>query len=131
MLLEEFDYDRSAVIDPEMAVRPIDDFPEVTVSCFSFQLFNSVLSLFDAKLIAELNSAVGKNPVYEVRYKGKRFAMFQSRVGEPLCLVPSLKAYCRPKPSRVRNAFLVFAFNIIHYSSIFKEENSWQQSQEK
>ena len=86
MLLEEFDYERSAVINPEMVVRPLDDFPEVTVSCFSYQLFNSVLSLFDAKLIAELNSAVGKNPVYEVQYNGKRFAMFQSRVGAPLCV---------------------------------------------
>ena len=39
MLLEEFDRERSAVINPEMAVRPLDDFPEVTVSCFSYQLF--------------------------------------------------------------------------------------------
>ena len=86
MLLEEYDPERDAVINPEMAVKKLEDFPEVTVSCFSYQLFQSVLSLFDARLIAELSSAVGKNPVYEVEYKGKKFALYQSLVGEPLCV---------------------------------------------
>lgn len=86
MLLEEFDRDRSAVIEPSMVVEKRADFPRVTVSCFSYQLFESVLSLFDAKPIAELHSAVGINPVYEVEYKGERFALFQSRVGGPLCV---------------------------------------------
>ena len=86
MLLEEFDHERDAVINPDMAAHRIDRFPEVTVSCFSYELFYSVLSLFDAAVqIAELRSAVGLNPVYEVEYKGRRFALFQSRVGEPLC----------------------------------------------
>ncbi|MBR4979003.1 MAG: nucleoside phosphorylase [Clostridia bacterium] len=86
MLLEEFDSDRSAIIEPDMVVKKLDGFPEVTVSCFSYQLFASVVSLLDAKKIAELRSAVGPSPVYEDDYKGKRFALFQSRVGEPLCV---------------------------------------------
>ncbi|MBQ9308535.1 MAG: nucleoside phosphorylase [Clostridia bacterium] len=86
MLLEEFDPDRDAVISPDMIVRPIPDFPEVTVSCFSYQLFESTLALFDSVQIGELHSAVGLNPIYRVEYKGKRFAFFQSRVGEPLCV---------------------------------------------
>lgn len=86
MLLEEFDFDRDAVIRPDMVVRRLEEFPDVTVSCFSHQLFASVLSLFDARQIAEIHSAVGPNPVYEAEYRGKRFALFQSRVGEPLCV---------------------------------------------
>lgn len=86
MLLEEFDTDRSAIIEPDMVVQKLDNFPAVTVSCFSHQLFASVVSLLGAKQIAELRSAVGPSPVYEVNYKGKRFALFQSRVGEPLCV---------------------------------------------
>lgn len=86
MLLEEFDRERDAVINPDMVINKLEDFPDVTVSCFSKQLFDNVLALFDAKCIAELHVACGINPVYEVEYKGKRFAFFQSYVGEPLCV---------------------------------------------
>ena len=82
MLLEEFDPTYDAIINPEMIVSRIDHFPEVTVSCFSKHLFESVLSLFVAEKIAEIQSAVGPNPVYRVEYKGKMFALFQSYVGE-------------------------------------------------
>lgn len=86
MLLEEFDSTYDAIINPEMIVSRIDHFPEVTVSCFSKHLFESVLSLFDAEKIAEIQSTVGPNPVYRVEYKGKTFALFQSYVGEPFCV---------------------------------------------
>ena len=86
MLLEEFDSNKNSVIDPNMIAQKLENFPEVTVSCFSKKLFDNVLSLFDATLIAEIHSATGLNPVYEVEYKGKRFALFQSLVGEPLCV---------------------------------------------
>lgn len=86
MLLEEFDRQKNAVIDPEMITDRIDNFPEVTVSCFSKQLFDSVLQLFEAEKIAEIHSAVGLNPIYAIEYKGVRFALFQSMVGEPLCV---------------------------------------------
>ena len=86
MILEEFDREYVAVINPGMAVRPVDSFPEVTVSCFSKDLFDSVLSVFDAEKIAEIHTAVGLNPVYRVEYKGIEFALFHSYVGEPLCV---------------------------------------------
>lgn len=86
MLLEEFDTERKAVINPEMVAKVVDDFPKITISCFSKKLFDSALSHFEPKLLAEIHSAVGLNPVYEVEYQGQRFALFQSRVGEPSCV---------------------------------------------
>ncbi len=86
MILEEFDFSKEAVINPSMVVDKIDGFPEITVSCFSKKVFNSVLSLFKPKLIAEVHSAVGANPIYEIEYKGERFAFYQSYVGEPKCI---------------------------------------------
>lgn len=86
MILEEFDPSKSAVINPEQVVQKIDDFPDVTVSCFSWRLFEKVLQLFEPEKIAEVHSATGLNPVYEVRYKGERFAFFHSCVGEPKCV---------------------------------------------
>lgn len=85
MLLNDFDENKDAIINPEMCVNKIDDFPEVTISCFSEKLFNNVLSAFEPKEIGHVHSATGLNPVYEVEYKGKRFALFHSLVGAPLC----------------------------------------------
>ena len=86
MLLDEFDREANAIINPEMCVERIKDFPEVTISCFSWKLFDSVLATFVARKITDIHSATGLNPVYEVEYKGKRFALFHSLVGEPICV---------------------------------------------
>ena len=69
MLLEEFDDEIDSVINPDMVTDKIENFPEVTVSCFSKKLFNSVLNCFDAKKITDIHSAVGLNPVYEIKYE--------------------------------------------------------------
>ena len=86
MLLEEFDRETNVIIDPNMCAERIEDFPAVTISCFSWKLFDSVLATFDARKIADLHSATGLNPVYEAEYKGKRFALYHSLVGEPICV---------------------------------------------
>lgn len=86
MLLEEFDKSKEAIIEPWMLVERVENFPEITISCFSKSLFDKVLEFFEPKLICSITSAAGKNPVYEVEYKGERFAFFCSCVGEPKCI---------------------------------------------
>ena len=49
MLLEEFDANKTAIINPDMCVEKIENFPEVTISCFSEELFNEVLNFFVQK----------------------------------------------------------------------------------
>lgn len=85
MILEEFDTSKSAVINPDMIVPKIPDFPDVTVSCFSRQLFANMLDFFIPEQIGESHSATGIVPIYKVEYKGETFAMYQSFVGEPAC----------------------------------------------
>ena len=72
MLLNDFDENKEAIIMPEMCASRIDNFPEVTISCFSEKLFNKVLATFNFKKIGDVHSAVGLNPIYEVEYRGKR-----------------------------------------------------------
>ncbi len=86
MLLEEFDPNIHAVIDPEKIVRKIDDFPQVTISCFSKFLYENVLSHFEREVIGEIHIPTGRQPLYRVKYKGKYFALYQSYVGEPSCV---------------------------------------------
>ena len=81
MLLYEFDASQKAIIDPDMFVQPVPDFPEVTISCFSEKLFNALLGFFEPELIA-----ARKVPVYAVEYGGKRFAFYKSFVGEAKCV---------------------------------------------
>ena len=51
MLSEEFDANKTAIINPDMCVEKIENFPEVTISCFSEELFNEVLEFFRANVI--------------------------------------------------------------------------------
>lgn len=85
LLLQEYDSAKHAVIDPGLAQAPIPDFPETVVSVFSHQLFDSVLGFLGGTKIAETHDVDGVWPVYEVTYRGKRFAYFKARLGAPAC----------------------------------------------
>ena len=86
MLLTEFDESKQAVINPDMMFHKVPDFPETLVSVFSHQLFKAVLDFLGGKVIAETADVDGIWPVYEVTYKGKRFAFYKARLGAPACV---------------------------------------------
>ena len=86
MLLEEFDENKKAVINPDMIFQKIPDFPETVVSVFSHQLFDALVRFLGGTVIAESHDVDGVWPVYEVNYKGKRFAFFKGRLGGPACV---------------------------------------------
>jgi uridine phosphorylase len=86
MILEEFDSAKTAVINPDVVAQKIKNFPSVTVSCFSQKLFENVLEFLDYRIIAYIHSANGRQPIYEVNYKGENFAFYMSYVGGPKCV---------------------------------------------
>ena len=86
MLLTEFDPAKNAVIDPDMMHHPVPDFPETLVSVFSHQLFGKLRDFLGGKVIAETHDVDGDWPVYEVTYRGKRFAFYKARLGAPACV---------------------------------------------
>ena len=86
MLLAEFDPARDAVINPDMVIKEVPDFPETVVSVFSHHLFHKILDFFGRKQIAATHDADGDWPVYEVIYKEKRFAFYKARLGAPACV---------------------------------------------
>lgn len=85
MLLTQFDENKHAIIDPDIVHKPISDFPETVVSVFSHYLFASIVKFLGGKVIAETHDVDGVWPVYEVTYKGKRFAFYKARLGAPAC----------------------------------------------
>lgn len=86
MLLTEFDYDRSAVIEPWMVHKPVENFPETVIAIFSHTLFDSLVTLLGGTPIANTKDVDGHWPICEVTYKGKRFAFCKARLGAPACV---------------------------------------------
>ena len=86
MLLEEFDFDKSAVIEPWFVHQPIEGFPETVVSIFSHTLFHKIAEFLGGEKIAGTKDVDGDRPVYKVTYKGKNFALYKARLGAPACV---------------------------------------------
>ena len=86
MLLTEFDFNKDAVINPNMVHTHIENFPETVISIFSHHLFNKIVSVLGGVQIAQTKDVDGIWPVYEVTYQGRRFAMYKARLGAPACV---------------------------------------------
>ena len=86
MLLEEFDFDKIAVIEPWFVHQPVEDFPETVVSIFHHTLFQRIAEFLGGQKIAGTKDVDGHWPVYEVQYKGHRFALYKARLGAPACV---------------------------------------------
>ena len=86
MLLEEFDFDKSAVIEPWFVHQPVENFPETVISIFHHTLFQRIAEFLGGVKIAETKDVDGHWPVYEVTYKGHRFALYKARLGAPACV---------------------------------------------
>ena len=86
MLLTEFDFERSAVIEPWFVHLPVEGFPKTVVSIFHHTLFQRIVEFLGGVKIAETKDVDGHWPVYEVQYKGHRFALYKARLGAPACV---------------------------------------------
>ena len=86
MLLEEFDYDKSAVIEPWFVHQPVEGFPGTVVSIFHHTLFYRIAEFLGGEEIARTKDVDGHWPVYAVSYKGKKFALYKARLGAPACV---------------------------------------------
>ena len=84
MLLEEFDPERRAVINPDQVIKPVENMPEVAVTCFSRRTFERMLEDLDTEIIAWNGTANGEKPIYRAVYKGVPVALFTLDVGAPV-----------------------------------------------
>ena len=87
MILEEFDENKTAIINPDSYETKIPNFPKIGITCFSKKLMDRIVEVFKGEKIAEVRNANGETPVYKIRYEGNDIALFTSRVGAPACTV--------------------------------------------
>lgn len=86
MILEEFDSNKKAVVDVYDLVKPIENFPKVAVSCFAHVTLDRLINELNGKVIAKINVANMKIPIYIASYKGVEVVLFMSYVGAAGCV---------------------------------------------
>ena len=68
LLLEEYDDNKVAVINPNDVIKKVDNMPDVAIACFSHILFNKIVSGGKCLKIAELHNTNSDKDVYEIEY---------------------------------------------------------------
>ncbi len=86
MILEEFDENKTAVINAFDLIKPIDGFPKIAVSCFARFTFDRLVKELGGIQIASTFIANMEIPVYKVIYQGIEVALFMSYVGAAGCV---------------------------------------------
>lgn len=86
MILEQFDPNPNAIINPWDLVPRIEGFPEIIVSCFARETFQRMIKKYNAEMIAETGVANLVIPIYQANYKGIKIGFMNSYVGAPGCI---------------------------------------------
>ncbi len=81
VLLEEFDFDDEAIINPSDFVEKIEGMPKVAVTCFWGEGFNKLIEQLGGEKIASIGNSNGEFPIYRVIYKDTEIAFYMSDMG--------------------------------------------------
>ena len=79
-IINAFDAESDAIIDPSQTVERIEGFPETVISAFSEKFTNLLASTFD---LEEISFMVGgrRIPIYSFEYKGRVLGFYQTLLG--------------------------------------------------
>ena len=80
----EYDSTRDAVKEPWRGVEQVADVPVHCILCFFQDVISHLRSLGVLRLIVNLRSEMGDNPVYAWEFPGKAIALVHPGVGAPL-----------------------------------------------
>jgi len=79
----EFDTDRKAVIDPQRFSHRRKGFPKHGIICFLGDTIQKLKNSGRLKEIYVVRSICTRYPVYQLKYKGKKVALFNPYIGAP------------------------------------------------
>ncbi len=85
MILQEFDKNAEAVINPSMFNKKVASFPTTAVSFFSRNVMEEFVKRYSPKEIAQIDGETTRYPIYEIEVNGCKLAVYQSPVGAPAC----------------------------------------------
>ncbi|HQX75512.1 MAG TPA: nucleoside phosphorylase [Thermoflexales bacterium] len=81
--LLDFDPGVPAHIEPSVLIQRID-MAEACVVCFFADVIAKIAQEHNARVLCDLKSEIGANPLYEMEMDGRRVAFFHPGVGAPL-----------------------------------------------
>ena len=68
MILEQFDQEKTALINPSHFIEKVDGMPKIAITCFSMATFDRLLEELHGVKIAESSMANMVIPVYKAEY---------------------------------------------------------------
>jgi len=86
-ILNDFDPNKNAVINPTDLVRRREDIPKVAVTCFSKDTFRRMVERFGGSKVTVRSLANLDIIVFETLYRDVKVALFLSPVGAPACVL--------------------------------------------
>lgn len=86
MLLQEYDNDKNAIINPDLVHKKISNFPKTALSIFSKTLVQEIVKAFNPEIITTITNATANFPVYRLKINNTEIALYQSPVGGPACV---------------------------------------------
>lgn len=86
MILEEYDSNERAILNPDSIHTKIEGFPETVIAVFSRHLFRELTLRLECEMFTENRDVDGIWPIYKVTYKGETFGFTKGRQGAPACV---------------------------------------------
>ena len=86
-ILNEYDYNKNAIIEPWLVEKKVPGFPEIAVTTFSKTIIDAFACMDGVSKMSEFGFAGGRIPVYKMVYNGVPVAFYLSIVGAPACVM--------------------------------------------
>ena len=86
MILEQFDDNKVAVLNPWNIISKLEGMPKTIVSFFEHKLFNLFVETYKPEIIGEIGCATQRFPIYKTVVDGQELAVIQASVGAPACV---------------------------------------------
>ena len=86
MLLEEFDRNKKAILNPDTFHKVLPEMPKTCVSFFSKSIIKEIAEKYPVEQIAKISSATADFPTYKININGTDIGICQSPVGAPACV---------------------------------------------
>jgi len=88
MLLEQFDKNKNAIINPEhFHKQKLENMPKTCVGFFSKSVMDIILKNYDIKLVTDdISNATMSFPIYKINHNGVELAITQLPLGAPACV---------------------------------------------
>lgn len=84
MILEQYDMEKTAIINPSDVHVAVQGCPVVAVACYSRKIVDAIISELDSEFISWRVNANMTFPVYKVSYRGVNIAITMIGVGAPV-----------------------------------------------